>query len=993
MISLDALAPRWPEISALLDEVLALPAAERMRWVEALAGDRAELKDALRELLAARVQVETDDFLQTLPPLKPPRDAAPPGARPPVAGDAVGPYRLIAELGRGGMGSVWLAERADGQLKRRVALKLPHLNWSAALGERLARERDILASLAHPNIARLYDAGVDPQGRPYLAMEYVEGQAIDVHCRERTLPLRARLALLRQVCDAVAHAHARLVVHRDLKPSNILVTADGQVRLLDFGIAKLMEGDHTAETALTQLSGRALTLDYASPEQIRGEPLSTASDVYSLAVVAYELLAGARPYRLRRGSAAELEEAIASIDPPRASDAAIEPALKKQLRGDLDAILNKALKKNSAERYATVEAFSQDLQRHLAQQPVLAQPDRLGYRAGKFVRRHRLQVAAGSVAALALVLGAGVAFWQAHEASLQAERARIEAATAKAVQDFIEAVFRANSGDQTDPQKARDTTARQLLDLGAQRIEHELRGAPEARLRLLKTLADMYQGMALHDQTEALQRQRVALARQTLGPRSPQAAQALADLAYVLSFTNQRKEATETVTEAVTILDAIGDRSSPERLSVDLTLALLNTRSDFAASLAAADRAVANARTRPPSPELVLALQLQGEVATYSGLHEKARGAALEIIRLVEAQPALGANILSPMFILLAEAQLGLGELDAAEDSFRKAVSLARERNAGAPIYIHSAERVYANFLRRHGRLRESVDTSRPAYAWARSVKGQFGIMPPALATDHAFTLIAYGRIDEGLTALEESASLLDGVEQAPEVINKIDLVRAQGLIEQGRYAQAEAAIARARAFYASVRIGPVPLLSATQRLLQAATGRADLALRELQAMRIQQGQDATPKSDEPARALAESAGLHLGAGHIEAARKQAEQAIASLERDRSRPYLSEVEAQATQVLGLALLRQGEIASAQPLLERSLALHKTVYDPERSLAVADALLALGQAQHAQAQAAAAARSITEARRIHATHRGVGKHHHLAFATVKPHRGK
>ena len=242
------------------------------------------------------------------------------------AGALVGPYRLLRELGVGGMGSVWLAERADGTLKRQVALKLPRASWARGLAERMARERDILASLEHPNIARLYDAGTDAQGRPFLALEYVEGQPIDVYCSERALSIRQRLQLLLEVASAVTFAHSRLVVHRDLKPSNILVTADGQVRLLDFGIAKLMEGDRTQETQLTQMAGRALTLDYASPEQIRGEPIGTASDVYSLGVVAYELLAGAKPYKLKRGSAAELEETIATVDAPLASATAADPA-------------------------------------------------------------------------------------------------------------------------------------------------------------------------------------------------------------------------------------------------------------------------------------------------------------------------------------------------------------------------------------------------------------------------------------------------------------------------------------------------------------------------------------------------------------------------------------------------------------------------------------------------------------------------------------------
>ncbi|HEX7442091.1 MAG TPA: serine/threonine-protein kinase [Caldimonas sp.] len=411
----------WPAISALFDQALDVPAPRRRRWLEELPEGLRAHRHTLELLLADHARVETQNFLHTLPKVgvadEPAPDALGAGER------MVGPYRLLRELGRGGMGSVWLAERPDGLLKRQVALKLPRMAWGGGLAERLARERDILASLAHPHIARLYDAGVDSLGRPYLAMEYVDGQPIDVYCRERGLSLRDRLGLLLQVAAAVAHAHARLVVHRDLKPGNILVTDDGQVRLLDFGIAKLMEGGRTEDTALTQINGRALTLDYASPEQIRGEPLGTASDVYSLAVVAYELLSGARPYRLKRASAAELEEAIASVDPPLASVAASDPTLRKRLSGDLDAILQQALRKDPALRYAGVEAFAMDIEQHLSGLPVRARPDTRLYRAKKFVLRNRLGVGAASAIALTVVAGAAVALWQAALARQQAERA------------------------------------------------------------------------------------------------------------------------------------------------------------------------------------------------------------------------------------------------------------------------------------------------------------------------------------------------------------------------------------------------------------------------------------------------------------------------------------------------------------------------------------------------------------------------------------------
>lgn len=487
MTALDALSARWPALNALLDEALALPAAERSRWLESLAGEQAGLKDTLRDLLATHAGVETGDFLGTLPKL-PPSDEARATDDEPRSGDTVGPYRLISELGHGGMGAVWLAERADGQLKRQVALKLPRMAWGGGLAERLARERDILASLAHVNIARLYDAGVDQQGRPYLAMECVKGQPIDVHCRERALPLRARIELLLQVCDAVAHAHSRLVVHRDLKPSNILVTAEGQVRLLDFGIAKLMEGNSAQETALTRLSGRALTLDYASPEQIRGEPLGTASDVYSLGVVAYELLTGTRPYRLKRGSAAELEEAIVSADAPRASDAATEPALKQRLRGDLDAILGKALNKDAAQRYATMTALAEDLDRHLQGFAVLARPESRAYLARKFIQRHRLPVASATAVVLALGIGMGTALWQtgvARESLTNTKRTLERENTARDL--YFEAFSKIAAWDPATFSEPRSVVT--LLHRTLEQLEARYKDHPDRRLALLELVA------------------------------------------------------------------------------------------------------------------------------------------------------------------------------------------------------------------------------------------------------------------------------------------------------------------------------------------------------------------------------------------------------------------------------------------------------------------------------------------------------------------------
>lgn len=442
-------ADQWPEISRLLDVAMALPRAQRAAWLAGLAAADVAQRDALVGLLSTLADIEDDDFLAELPRLEV-EDAT----HELTAGQTIGCYRLVSEIGVGGMGTVWLAERADGLAQRRIALKLPRAVWGGSFAERLTRESRILATLEHQHIARLYDAGLDAQGRPFLALEFVEGQPIDVFCRERALPLREREGLLLQTMSAVAHAHARLVVHRDLKPANILVTRDGQVKLLDFGIAKLLESDLTADTALTRVGGRALSLDYASPEQIRGAPLGTASDVYSLGVVAYELLSEARPYRLHRGSAAEMEEAIATAEPSLASDATTSPVLRKALRGDLDAILNRALKKSVGERYPSVEAFAQELERHLRGEPVQARPDSRRYRAAKFVRRHRSAVALASTLAASIVVGSGISVWQAVVAHRQEQRALSENERQQAVRDLYDETMMALSVTATEHPEA-----------------------------------------------------------------------------------------------------------------------------------------------------------------------------------------------------------------------------------------------------------------------------------------------------------------------------------------------------------------------------------------------------------------------------------------------------------------------------------------------------------------------------------------------------------
>ena len=389
--------PDWVKLNKLLDEALELDPAHRAQWVESLPPEHSGLSDTLRDLLLRQGGAETSEVLLDVPAL-----SGVPFAGV-ASGDEVGPYRLIRELGAGGTATVWLAERADGTLRRQVALKLPRIAWlDRGLAERLNRERDILASLEHPSIARLYDAGVDAAGRPYLAIEYVEGIPLDRYAAEHRLSIAQRLSLFVWVARAVAFAHARLIVHRDLKPTNILVKANGEIALLDFGIARLLQPESLHDLHLTRAGARALTPLYAAPEQFTSQPITVATDIYSLGVLLYWLLCERSPYELKRDSLAELEDAIVNRDPTPLTKG-LSGKAAKALRGDLEMIVRKAMSKQPADRYETVSAFIDDIERYQKNLPVRAQPERFAYRVRKFVRRNRVSVLAASVAVTALL--------------------------------------------------------------------------------------------------------------------------------------------------------------------------------------------------------------------------------------------------------------------------------------------------------------------------------------------------------------------------------------------------------------------------------------------------------------------------------------------------------------------------------------------------------------------------------------------------------------
>jgi serine/threonine-protein kinase len=556
---------RWEELQDLFLEARALTNKEREALLEARVQTDPALVAQVRSLLATDAQPGVMDALSPQLPslshvLKEPLP------------ERIGAYRVVSEIGRGGMGVVYLGERADGQFQQRVAIKLVDTTDAGdPLHQRFLAERQILAGLVHPHIARLLDGGITEDGRPFLAMEYVDGLPITTYCDHHHLDVRARLRLFTDVCAAVQHAHQNLIVHRDLKPSNILVSNDGRVHLLDFGIAKLIDPAASAAHApLTRMELRVMTPEYASPEQVRGEVLTTASDLYSLGVLLYELLTGRSPYRLTTRTPREVATAVCEQDVERPStrakraDRGDDPdrpdvvarfrstsvdRLARQLRGDLDGMVLMAMRKEPGRRYASADMLRQDIERHLTGVPVLAHWGSRRYRIEKFVRRHRVEVAAAVIVFASLVSGLAIAIRESRRANLERDRAQQALAESEGVTNFLLELYR--TGDPGDPPPTQ-LSALDLLQRGALRAT-ELSGQPIVHARLLDVMGQMSLYLGQLDEAQRQLEQAVAIRRVTLGDRCPALAASLIHLSWVHRARSDYEPARALVAEALAI--------------------------------------------------------------------------------------------------------------------------------------------------------------------------------------------------------------------------------------------------------------------------------------------------------------------------------------------------------------------------------------------------------------------------------------------------------
>lgn len=731
---------RWQRLEELFHAALERPGGERAVFLDEACGGDGELRAELDRLLQA--EARADAFVGSTAGGLGRMAAAAVLPHP----DHIGAYRIVRELGRGGMGAVYLGERADAQFDMRVAIKVIKRGMDTdGVLQRFRHERQILAGLVHPNIARLLDGGTTEDGLPYFVLEYVDGAPIDDYCRERRVTVEQRLELFRQVCEAVSYAHQHLVVHRDIKPTNIVVTTDGVPKLLDFGIAKLLDPGNAAATLVTEFGGRAMTPQYASPEQLRDERVTTSADVYSLGVMLYELLAGKPPYDTSGKSTEEAKRLVVAtevVKPSAMAAAAGDDVLARRLRGDLDTIVLTAMRKDAADRYGSVALLSDDLRRHGEGLPVIARGDSWRYRAARFVKRRKIGVAAAAAILITLIGGVIGTTWQARAARTQAQRA--QQAQARAEQRFSQVRQLANA-----------------LIFDYHDAIKDLPGATPVRVRLVRDALSYLNTLAQEAEGDpSLQRELAGAYRRVADVQGGSTRINLGDT----------KGAIESYRKSLAILEALGaDGSDPATrrdaalVSTDLAYLVWET-GDTAGALEHATRAKTLFEPllalAPPELELRLAVQRTYDTLGAISLESGRTADALEYHRrqlqlLESADPAHQQDpglrrALSTAYHHLADVQSAAGEFDQALESHARSLALRESLEREFPNN-NDYRRLLAvshfwigDVLAKLGRTREALD----AYRRSLDIGAAIGRADPAAdPADLSYAVVQIGNM------------------------------------------------------------------------------------------------------------------------------------------------------------------------------------------------------------------------------------------------------
>jgi serine/threonine-protein kinase len=777
---------RFREIDALFDALLDLPEPERSEALDRTCASDAALRaevEALFASLSAAESVVGENVAEFAAPLFTALTQEPGDSARLAPGETMGAWRLVREIGRGGMGTVYLAERADGTFERQAAIKVVRRGMDTAeVLRRFHEERRILASLEHANIARLLDAGETADGRPFLVMEHIEGERIDRWCDNRQLALRERVRLFRDLCDAVHQAHRRLIVHRDIKPSNVLVTPNCVLKLLDFGIAKLLESD-TADQTLTEQ--RPLTPEYAAPEQVSGEAVTTATDVYALGRVLYELLAGVRPFPATSRSAATApagpppapSQAIGRLSQPDrraqpgyADDASVIAArrstaperLRHALRGDLDTIVLRAMAEEPARRYGSALQLAEDLDRWLDGRPVSARPDSAAYRLTKFVRRNPIGVAAGSVFFLLLIVFAAFMTASQRRTAAALARAQNERNTAEEVAAVLEGLFSAGDPTALRPERLDTFRVAALMDRSNARIRMQLARRPFVQARLLRAIGDAYLGLGMPDSATSVLRDAIALQRVTSD--RPELAKSLNSLALAHLQRGRAAEAETLVRESLGLRRAVLAADHHDVIeSLANLAAALHHRGDFegADSLYTLGLTLAERSGAPDTAQLTTLLNGQSILAQRAGKFDLAAAHANRVLELDRAR-------LGPVHARVALDLAGVGYMTlragrlAEADSLLTASRDMLKQTVGEqhPMYFAALAEV-ANVRAQRGRYSEARDMFVQALAGRRRHLGSNAPEVAITLSQYSDALFADGALNEALNAANEAHAIL----------------------------------------------------------------------------------------------------------------------------------------------------------------------------------------------------------------------------------------